>query len=137
MLLSPPCCSGKNQLIFVCMAHLLYTCKVRGKVSSDNCFTNWQPASTGSKFQPRNVLCEFSMESFVLCCVSQHSFLHSFYVLFQRRYFTYLNVRASWQRLLISCYLSDNNDAQLVNSPVGVPSKMDDHMYFWDVLLKR
>lgn len=46
------------------------------------------------------------------------------------------DVRGLWQRLLISSYLSDNSNTQLVNSPVGVPSDMDCHVCFWDVLLK-
>lgn len=68
---SLPHCTGEDELMFVCVAHPQNTGKVRGKVSSDNCCTGWQPARAGSKFQPWNVLCEFAMESWVLCQVSQ------------------------------------------------------------------
>lgn len=73
----------------------------------------------------------------VQCCASFHkTHTVSFLLLaFRDRDVIYItDVRRLWQRLLIFCCFSYNN--KLVNSPAGVPSNVDGHVYFWDVLLK-
>lgn len=65
------------------------------------------------------------MESLGLCCISQgtNTQFPSFSSCSVPEVLLDIpDVRGLWQRLLISCYFSDNN--KLVNSPVGVPAWM-------------